>query len=70
MGNSFPERLKEARQKKGLSQRTLADKIGLIKNQIWHYENGKTEPRLSTLVWIADALEVSIDWLVGRANDD
>lgn len=66
MGNSFLERLQEARQRKGLSQRTLADKIGVHKNQIWLYENGKTEPRLSTLVWIADALEVSIDWLVGR----
>lgn len=66
MGNSFPERLKETRQAHGLTQEFLAEKVGIAKNQIWLYETGKVEPRMSTLIGLAEVLGVSIDWLVGR----
>lgn len=66
MGNSFPERLKETRQAHGLTQELLAEKVGIAKNQIWLYETGKVEPRMSTLIGLAEVLGVSIDWLVGR----
>lgn len=66
MGNSFPELLKETRQAHGLTQELLAEKVGIAKNQIWLYETGKVEPRMSTLIGLAEVLGVSIDWLVGR----
>jgi transcriptional regulator with XRE-family HTH domain len=69
MGNRFPERLKETRQAHGLTQELLAEKVGIGKNQVWQYETGKVEPRMSTLIWLAETLGVSIDWLVGKEND-
>jgi transcriptional regulator with XRE-family HTH domain len=59
------ERLREAREHRHLSQRQLAELCELGENQIHRYESGKTEPSASTLAIIANALNVSTDYLVG-----
>lgn len=57
-------RIKDARQKAGLSQEELARTIETTKSTISKYEKGLRQPRLEQLQAIADALGVDINWLV------
>ena len=50
------ERLKEERQKAGLTQEQLADKIGTKKSYISRVENGHTDIQVSTLLKIFQGL--------------
>ena len=50
------ERLKEERQKAGLTQEQLADKIGTKKSYISRVENGHTDIQVSTLFKIFQGL--------------
>ncbi len=52
--------LKAARESKGLSQRALAEKAGVLQTQISRFENGATDFRLSTLVALARALDLEL----------
>lgn len=58
--------MKIARIKKGLSQIELGDKIGVSNRMISQYESGYSTPGVDTLVKIADVLEVTVDYLLGR----
>jgi transcriptional regulator, cro/CI family len=64
--NIFPQRLKELRLKKGLTQTELGKKIGIKQNSYSDWESGKNEPSLENLIKLADLLEVSVDLLLGR----
>lgn len=64
--NIFPQRLKELRLKKGLTQTELGKKIGVKQSSFTNWENGKREPNFETLIKLADLLEVSVDFLLGR----
>jgi transcriptional regulator with XRE-family HTH domain len=65
----FPARLVELRKQQGLSQRRLAEAIGLHVNQIRRYEAGTAQPTLDTLVGVARALHVSLDALVFETGE-
>jgi transcriptional regulator with XRE-family HTH domain len=54
------------RDKKGLSQTELADKSGVSRVMIGKYERGEAIPSIDAAKKIADALEVSLDYLVGE----
>lgn len=60
------KRVKELRIEKGLSQQELGSAIGVTKVSIWGYENGTRLPNLEKLVKLADALETTTDFLLGR----
>ena len=62
------ENLKLLRSTAGISQKTLADSIGVSQQSINKYENHNIEPDIETLSGIADYFHVSIDFLVGRTN--
>lgn len=62
-------RIVESRQRLGWRQEDLAQKIGTTQRQISRYERGISTPSLPLLRDLADALNVSIDWLVGRTED-
>jgi len=62
----FNERLKELRERRGLSQADFADKIGVSKSAISMYERGERTPDYDTLEAIADFFNVDIDYLLGR----
>lgn len=64
--NIFPQRLKDLRLKKGLTQTELGKKLGVKQSTFTNWENGKREPNFETLIKLADLLEVSVDWLFGR----
>lgn len=52
----------------GLKQREVADKIGIKQQAYQRYETGKTVPLISVLSKIADAYNVSVDYLIGRSD--
>lgn len=64
--NLFPKRLRILREKRGMSQRTLAQLCGLSKNMISKFEKGEKAPSVQTLGQIADYFGVSTDYLLGR----
>ena len=57
-GKWFGARLKELREKSGLSQKELADKAALSLRAISHWEQGLREPGWSNVVALAEALAV------------
>ncbi len=61
--------LKEIREEKGLQQKDIAKKLNRTPACISSWETGKTEPSLDDLVKLADYLEVSLDYLIGRTNE-
>lgn len=56
-------KLREQKQP-GFSQERLSDATGLHRTEIGRIEQASIEPRLSTLVILADALDASLDDLV------
>jgi len=59
------QRLKELRLEKGLTQKEIAEKLGLNSVTYLHYEKGQREPPLSLLADMAAFFEVSVDYLLG-----
>jgi len=66
MGTSFGDTLRETRQRKELSQSDLAEKAGLQPSAISHFESGRRMPSFDNMKKLADALTVTIDFLMGR----
>ena len=60
----FNVRLKDAIDKKGISQRELADAIGCTEAAVSHYLKGDRVPRMSVLIKIASALDTTSDYLL------
>lgn len=62
----FAENVRGLRERKGrdFSQEDLADDARLHRTQISKIERAKRDPRMSTLLILADALGVSLDELV------
>lgn len=61
MGDNFNDNLKEARLRSGLSQKEVAENIGVAKSTYSLYESGNREPNVNTIKKIADCLNVSAD---------
>ena len=65
----FHERLRVARlQLRGMSQIDLARATGLPPTSIAHFERGARKPSIDTLRKLADALNVTADYLLGRID--
>ncbi len=64
----FEERLKEQRRLYALTQREMAERLGISQPSYIRYENGSAEPSQENLVKIADIFDVSVDYLLGRAD--
>ena len=63
------EAIRELRQKRNISQDELAELTALNRVTIAKYESGKVEPGAKALSRIADALEVSVDEILGRRSE-
>jgi transcriptional regulator with XRE-family HTH domain len=57
-------RIKELRDKKGISQEELAHRAGLSRTGMGFVETGKRWPRLDTLMKVAQGLNVTVDELL------
>ncbi len=63
-------KIKELREKKGISQKELADYLNITQVQISKYELGKNEPDLNTTKKIAEYFNVTIDYLLGTSEEN
>jgi transcriptional regulator with XRE-family HTH domain len=60
------QRIRRARQSKGWTQAELGFRARLRETTICRYELGHQTPNIKNLSRIADALGVSVDYLLGR----
>ena len=67
--NSFGERLKHARNLKGISQQKAAEIFGITKVGYQNYEAGRRSPNLEMFSRLVDVFDVSADYLLGRSDD-
>lgn len=65
----IPKRIQAARTDRGWTQAELARRMGLSSAfgqvQVSHWENDRKAPSAKNLIRLADALEVSVDYLLG-----
>lgn len=61
--------IKEAREHAGYSQKELAEIIGVAPNTFHGYESGKHDPKSELLVKIAQACNVTVDFILGRESE-
>jgi len=64
------ERLKRERERKGLKQNRVSKILGIHNSTLAKYESGEREPDNETLNKLAELYEVSVDWLLGRTQQD
>ena len=64
----FQKTLLELRKLNNLTQKQVANQLGISQPSYIRYENGKAEPSLENLVKLADLFDVSIDYLCGRKD--
>jgi len=69
MPESFGERLRRLREEKGVSQSELASKAGFQPSAVAHFESDRRSPSFENLRRLADALTVTIDYLLGRETE-
>ncbi len=63
----FKDQLRQARELRGLTQEALAKKASLKPSQISAFETGlRANPSTANIIKLADALNVSADYLLGR----
>jgi transcriptional regulator with XRE-family HTH domain len=65
-GNNLGSRIRALRERAGLTAKQLAARAGLTTATASRVEGGKRTPTLSVIIAIANALCVSLDFLVGR----
>lgn len=61
---ALPDRLKDLREQKHLTQQQMADILEISKSAYIKYERGEREPRLAQIEKIADVLNVSLGYLL------
>ncbi len=57
-------KLKELRKNSALTQKQIADVIGIDRSTYSYYENGKASPSLEVLVKIAKVFNVTLDYII------
>lgn len=65
----FAERLQEARKRKGLKQKEVSEHLNIAWRTYQNYETGERRPNFETLAALADLLDVSADYLLGRTDE-
>lgn len=70
LGLHIAERIREYRQQLGMSGSQLADASGLSKGMLSKLENGQVSPSLSSLVRLAEALQVPVTAFFRGLNEE
>ena len=65
----FSSRLKELRKKLNLTQKQVAEGMGVLEQAYQRYEYGKKEPSISKLEKLCRCLDVSSDYLLGLSDE-
>ncbi len=64
----YGDRIALLREKNALTQEELANKLGISRAALSHYETSRREPDYDTINKIATYFHVSIDYLLGRTD--
>ncbi len=63
------QRIRDLREDADLSQRQLAEELGVYKTTYANYECGKREIPFAFAIRLAEYYGVSLDYLAGRTDD-
>ena len=64
----LPERLKSLRKKAGLTQKQIAEKLQVGQNSYSNWEKGKRTPIQPTIEKLAEILNTSTNYLLGKTD--
>jgi Predicted transcriptional regulators len=67
--SEFGNRLKSLRESKNIKQGKFAERVGIARQSIGNYESGKQYPTIEILIKMADCLDCSLDYLLGRTDE-
>lgn len=67
---SFGKKIREARNKLGMSRSTLAEKLGISVNFLGDIERGLKLPSVPNLILLANILKVNLDYLFSDSLDN
>ncbi len=70
ISRALPQQLVAQRERRGLTQSQLGARAGIAAGAISHFETGQRLPSLESLVRLAEALECSLDQLLGRQTPE
>lgn len=62
------DKIRELRKERGMTQKEVAERLGIGGSTMTMYETGRREPNMETLIKIADFFDVSTDYLLGKTN--
>lgn len=62
------DKLKQLRNNKDLTQQQISKILNVTQSAYGFYETGNREPKIDSLIKLADFFDVSIDYLVDRKN--
>lgn len=62
------KKIKQLREAQGLTQKDVADRLGVYPSAVTRWESGEKRPDLVNLVKLADMFDVSLDYLMGRTE--
>ena len=60
--------LRLLREESGVTQKQLAEAIGVSQQSINKYENHSIEPDIETMIRMADYFQTSVDFLIGHSG--
>lgn len=64
----FAKRLRKLRESKEMTQREVADLLGLTPKAVGFYEQGKREPTHEALLKLSEIFQVSVDYLLCKTD--
>ncbi|MGN1047821.1 MAG: helix-turn-helix domain-containing protein [Eubacteriales bacterium] len=70
MIKGLPERLQKLRSKNGLSQKQVADRIGVSPSIVSGYETGERTPSTEVLLSLSYLYNCSTDYLLGKKHTE
>lgn len=63
------KRITELRIEKGFTQKQLAEKVGCSQSMVTRWVSGECEPTASAILKLAEALDCSCDYLLGKTDE-
>jgi transcriptional regulator with XRE-family HTH domain len=61
---AWTQRIKQARENKGISQRELVKRLGINQTSLVFYETGRREPKIGFLIGLIQETGVNGNWLL------
>ena len=66
----IPAKLKEARERLGITRVEAARRMSIPQSSYVRYEKGDRKPTHATIIQMAQCLETSVNYLIGETDDD